>query len=108
MYISADPDELVDEKLKEILTKKIEFKGKEDEEFYRSLTPIGIVAGYGKNFFYFGSKEDDRLDVNKIKGAEDNPRPGRCEALTIVKFQVGGKEDIETVAAEVYPIDYIF
>jgi len=35
-----------------------------------------LVAGYGKNFYYFGSKEEERLDVNKIKGAEDNPKIG--------------------------------
>ena len=94
MYFSPYSVELVDDKLKEVVTKKIVFNSKEDGDFFRSLTPIGIVAGYGKSFYYFGSKEDNRLDVNKIKGAEDNPRPGRCEALTIVKLQVTGTSDI--------------
>jgi hypothetical protein len=32
------------------------------------LKPIGIVLGFGKSFYYFGSKTEVKVDESKLKG----------------------------------------
>ena len=46
----------MNDSLKELVVKNIEFSKPKDETDFKELKPIGIVLGAGKNFYYFGSR----------------------------------------------------
>lgn len=68
MYVFQYSVELKEEKLREIVVKKIEFESPGKEENYKALKPIGIVLGSGQSFYYFGSRQEVKVDLSKLKG----------------------------------------
>jgi hypothetical protein len=59
-----------------VVSRKVEFGNRQAEDALRGLTPVGIVAGSGHCFYYFGSRKGEEVNVAKLKGTEENPNKG--------------------------------